>query len=89
MKYIEEIFDNIKLEKFGRDGDSIYDPIRSFLLAATPEECVRQKQLHTCKGTWGYLLIGFLWKNQWRILKKAHVEERILLSIVMMSAQMY
>lgn len=43
MKYIEEIFDNIKLEKFGRDGDSIYDPIRSFLLVATPEECVRQK----------------------------------------------
>ena len=45
MKYIEEIFDNIKLEKFGRDGDSIYDPIRSFLLAATPEECVRQKTI--------------------------------------------
>lgn len=45
MKYIEEIFDNIKLEKFGRVGDSIYDPIRSFLLAATPEECVRQKTI--------------------------------------------
>ena len=45
MKYIEEIFDNIKLEKFGRDGDSIYDPIRSFLLAATPEECVRPKTI--------------------------------------------
>ena len=45
MKYIEEIFDNIKLEKFGWDGDSIYDPIRSFLLAATPEECVRQKTI--------------------------------------------
>ena len=45
MKYIEEIFDNIKLEKFGRDGDSIYDPIRSFLLVATPEECVRQKTI--------------------------------------------
>lgn len=45
MKYIEEIFDNINLEKFGRDGDSIYDPIRSFLLAATPEECVRQKTI--------------------------------------------
>ena len=45
MKYIEEIFDNINLEKFGRDGDSIYDPIRSSLLAATPEECVRQKTI--------------------------------------------
>ena len=45
MKYIEEIFDNIKLEKFERDGDCIYDPIRSFLLAATPEECVRQKTI--------------------------------------------
>ena len=45
MKYIEEIFDNIKLEKFGRDGDSIYDPIRSFLLVATAEECVRQKTI--------------------------------------------
>ena len=45
MKYIEEIFDNIKLEKFGRVGDSIYDPIRSFLLVATPEECVRQKTI--------------------------------------------
>ena len=45
MKYIEEIFDKIKLEKFGRDGDSIYDPIRSFLLTATPEECVRQKTI--------------------------------------------
>ena len=45
MKYIEEIFDNIKLEKFGRVGDSIYDPIRSFLLAATQEECVRQKTI--------------------------------------------
>ena len=45
MKYIEEIFDNIVLEKFQRDGDCIYDPIRSFLLAATPEECVRQKTI--------------------------------------------
>lgn len=43
MKYIEEIFDKIELEKFQRDGDCIYDPIRCFLLAATPEECVRQK----------------------------------------------
>ena len=45
MKYIEEVFDNIKLEKFERDGDCIYDPIRSFLLAATPEECIRQKTI--------------------------------------------
>lgn len=45
MKYIEEIFEKIKLEKFERDGDCIYDPIRSFLLAATPEECVRQKTI--------------------------------------------
>lgn len=45
MKYIEEIFDNIKLEKFERDGDCIYDSIRCFLLAATPEECVRQKTI--------------------------------------------
>ena len=45
MKYIEEIFDNIELEKFQRDGDCIYDSIRSFLLAATPEECVRQKTI--------------------------------------------
>lgn len=45
MKYIEEIFDNIELKKFQRDGDCIYDPIRSFLLAATPEECVRQKTI--------------------------------------------
>ncbi len=35
----------IKLEKFERDGDCIYDPIRSFLLAATPEECIRQKTI--------------------------------------------
>ena len=48
MKYIEEIFDKIELEKFQRDGDCIYDPIRCFLLAATPEECVRQKQLYSC-----------------------------------------
>lgn len=45
MKYIEEIFDNIELKKFQRDGDCIYDPIRSFLLAATPEEIVRQKTI--------------------------------------------
>lgn len=45
MKYIEEIFNKIELEKFQRDGDCIYDPIRCFLLAATPEECVRQKTI--------------------------------------------
>ena len=45
MKYIEEIFDKIEFEKFQRDGDCIYDPIRCFLLAATPEECVRQKTI--------------------------------------------
>lgn len=45
MKYIEEIFDKIELEKFQRDGDCINDPIRCFLLAATPEECVRQKTI--------------------------------------------
>lgn len=45
MKYIEEIFDKIELEKFQRDGDCIYDSIRCFLLAATPEECVRQKTI--------------------------------------------
>lgn len=45
MKYVEEIFDKIELEKFQRDGDCIYDPIRCFLLAATPEECVRQKTI--------------------------------------------
>ena len=45
MKYIEEIFDKIELEKFQRDVDCIYDPIRCFLLAATPEECVRQKTI--------------------------------------------
>ena len=45
MKYIEEIFDKIELEKFQRDGDCIYDPISCFLLAATPEECVRQKTI--------------------------------------------
>ena len=45
MMHIEEIFDNIELEKFQRDGDCIYDPIRSFLLAATPEEIVRQKTI--------------------------------------------
>ena len=45
MKYIEAIFDKIELEKFQRDGDCIYDPIRCFLLAATPEECVRQKTI--------------------------------------------
>ena len=45
MKYIEEIFDKIELEKFQRDGDCIYDPIRCFLLAATPEEIVRQKTI--------------------------------------------
>lgn len=45
MKYIEEIFDKIELEKFERDGDCIYDSIRCFLLAATPEECVRQKTI--------------------------------------------
>lgn len=45
MKYIEEIFDNIELEKFQRDGECIYDPIRCFLLAATPEEIVRQKTI--------------------------------------------
>ncbi|EQC67321.1 hypothetical protein HSIVP1_1208 [Veillonella parvula HSIVP1] len=45
MKYIEEIFDKIELEKLQRDGDCIYDPIRCFLLAATPEECVRQKTI--------------------------------------------
>lgn len=45
MKNIEKIFDKIELEKFQRDGDCIYDPIRCFLLAATPEECVRQKTI--------------------------------------------
>lgn len=45
MKYIEEIFNKIELEKFERDGDCIYDSIRCFLLAATPEECVRQKTI--------------------------------------------
>lgn len=45
MKYIEEVFENIELEIFERDGDYIYDPIRSFLLAATPEECIRQKTI--------------------------------------------
>ena len=45
MKYVEEIFDKIEHEKFQRDGDCIYDPIRCFLLAATPEECVRQKTI--------------------------------------------
>lgn len=45
MKYIEEIFENIELKKFQRDGDCIYDPIRSFLLAATREEIVRQKTI--------------------------------------------
>lgn len=45
MKYVEEIFDKIELEKFQRDGDCIYDPIRCFLLAATLEECVRQKTI--------------------------------------------
>ena len=42
MKYIEKIFDNIELAKFERDGECLYDSIRCFLLAATPEECVRQ-----------------------------------------------
>ena len=45
MKYIEEIFNKIELEKFERDGDCIYDSIRCYLLAATPEECVRQKTI--------------------------------------------
>ena len=33
MKYIEEIFDKIELEKFQRDGDCIYDPIRCFFVS--------------------------------------------------------
>ena len=45
MKYIEEIFDNIELAKYERDGECLYDSIRCFLSAATPEECVRQKTI--------------------------------------------
>lgn len=53
MKYIEEIFDKIELEKFQRDGDCIYDPIRCFLLAATPEELVRQKTIKFLQNNLG------------------------------------
>lgn len=45
MEYIEEIFDDIELKTYGRDGEYLYDPIRSFLLSATPEEYVRQKTI--------------------------------------------
>lgn len=45
MMYIEDMFDSIELKTYGRDGDYLYDPIRSFLLSATPEEYVRQKTI--------------------------------------------
>ena len=89
MKYIEEVFDNIKLEKFERDGDCIYDPIRSFLLAATPEECIRQKTIIYLQRDLGIPVNRIFVEESMAHTKKAHVEERILLSIVMMSAQMH
>lgn len=45
MKYIEKIFDKIELKNANRDEGRIYDSIRCFLLAATPEEIVRQKTI--------------------------------------------
>ena len=45
MKYIEEIFDKIDLDNANRDEGRLYDSIRCFLLAATPEEIVRQKTI--------------------------------------------
>lgn len=45
MKNIEKIFDKIDLDNANRDEGRLYDSIRCFLLAATPEECVRQKTI--------------------------------------------
>ena len=56
----EEIFEKIKLEKFERDGDCIYDPIRSFYWLLHQRSAFAKKQLYTYKGTWEYLLIGSL-----------------------------
>lgn len=45
MKNIERIFDKIELKNANRDEGRLYDSIRCFLLAATPEEIVRQKTI--------------------------------------------
>lgn len=45
MKNIERVFDKIGLENANRDEGRLYDSIRCFLLAATPEEIVRQKTI--------------------------------------------
>lgn len=45
MKNIEKIFDKIDLDNANRDEGRLYDSIRCFLLAATPEEIVRQKTI--------------------------------------------
>ena len=49
MKNIEKIFDKIDLDNANRDEGRLYDSIRCFLLAATPEEIVRQKTIKFCK----------------------------------------
>ena len=51
MMYIEDMFDSIELKTYGRDGEYLYDPIRSFLLYATPEEYVRQKTIRFLQET--------------------------------------
>ncbi len=51
MMYIEEMFDSIELKTYGRDGEYLYDPIRSLLLSATPEEYVRQKTIRFLQET--------------------------------------
>ena len=53
MKYIEEIFDKIDLDNANRDEGRLYDPIRCFLLAATPEELVRQKTIKFLQNNLG------------------------------------
>lgn len=53
MKNIEKIFDKIDLDNANRDEGRLYDPIRCFLLAATPEELVRQKTIKFLQNNLG------------------------------------
>ena len=53
MENIEKIFDKIELDNANRDEGRLYDPIRCFLLAATPEELVRQKTIKFLQNNLG------------------------------------
>ena len=60
-----------------------------FLLAATPEECVRQKTIVFLQQELGIPVNRIFVEESMAHTKKGAVEERILLSIVMTSVQMY